>query len=166
MTRGRNQKRHRTLRESTNENDLSQTGQGEENATSPAQDMSPRRGSTEDFTGTNSCITGHDRQNPSINSKNKPISEEDNKEEEEEEEEEITTAKKFPMCILGRMHLIIPNKDLNLKILQKIKKVPESEIADDCDPSKKALSSSLGDKTVAGSDRSCISSASFGIQII
>jgi hypothetical protein len=28
------------------------------------------------------------------------------------------------------------------------------------------LSSSLGDKTVAGSDRSCISSASFGIQII
>jgi hypothetical protein len=28
------------------------------------------------------------------------------------------------------------------------------------------VSSSLGDKTVAGSDRSCISSASFGIQII
>jgi hypothetical protein len=28
------------------------------------------------------------------------------------------------------------------------------------------LSSSLGDKTVAGSNRSCISSASFGIQII
>jgi hypothetical protein len=28
------------------------------------------------------------------------------------------------------------------------------------------ISSSLGDKTVAGSDRSCISSASFGIQTI
>jgi hypothetical protein len=29
-----------------------------------------------------------------------------------------------------------------------------------------SISSSLGNKTVAGSDRSCISSASFGIQII
>ncbi len=29
-----------------------------------------------------------------------------------------------------------------------------------------AVSSSLGNKTVSGSDRSCISSASFGIQII
>jgi hypothetical protein len=35
-------------------------------------------------------------------------------EEEEEEEEEITTAldsKEIPMCILGQMHVIIPNKD-------------------------------------------------------
>ncbi len=44
----------------------------------------------------NPSNTGHGRQNPSINFKNKPESEEENKEEEEEEEkeeeEEIATA--------------------------------------------------------------------------
>ncbi len=58
----------------------------------------------------NPSNTGHGRQNPSVNYKKKPNSEEEDKEEEEEEQEE-EEAKKFPMCILGRMHVIIPNKD-------------------------------------------------------
>ena len=44
MTRGRSQKRYQTSRTSTDENDHSQTGQGEEIATPPAQRTSPRRG--------------------------------------------------------------------------------------------------------------------------
>ncbi len=36
MTRGRSRKRHQSLRKSTDENDHSQTGQGEEIATPPA----------------------------------------------------------------------------------------------------------------------------------
>jgi hypothetical protein len=44
MTRGRSRKRYRTSRKSTDENDHSQTGQGEEIATPPAQRISPRRG--------------------------------------------------------------------------------------------------------------------------
>jgi hypothetical protein len=44
MTRGRRRKRYGTPRKSTDENDHSQTGQGEEIATPPAQHMSPRRG--------------------------------------------------------------------------------------------------------------------------
>jgi hypothetical protein len=44
MTRGRTRKKYRTSRKSTDENDLSQTGQGEEIATPPAQRTSPRRG--------------------------------------------------------------------------------------------------------------------------
>jgi hypothetical protein len=44
MTRGRSQKRNRSSRKSTDENDHSQTGQGEEIATPPAQCKSPRRG--------------------------------------------------------------------------------------------------------------------------
>jgi hypothetical protein len=44
MTRGRNRKKHRTPRKSTDENDHSQSGQGEEIATPPAQCTSPRRG--------------------------------------------------------------------------------------------------------------------------
>ncbi len=68
----------------------------------------------------NPSNTGHGRQNSSVNSKKKPDSEEEGKEEEneeeeeEEEEEEIATAldsKEVSMCILGRMHVIIPNKD-------------------------------------------------------
>ena len=43
MTRGRSQKRNRSSRKSTDENDHSQTGQGEEIATPPAQPTSPRR---------------------------------------------------------------------------------------------------------------------------
>ncbi len=87
MTRGRSQKRHQSSRKSTDENDHSQSGQGEEIATPPAQHMSPRRGGPEDFTEMNPSNTGHGRQNPSINSKKKPESEEEDKEEEEEEEE-------------------------------------------------------------------------------
>ena len=48
-------------------------------------------------------------------------------------------AKKFPMCILGWMYVIIPNKDQNQRLLQKPKNDPESEVTDGCDPSKKAL---------------------------
>ncbi len=44
MTRGRSRKRYRTSRKSTDESDHSQTGQGEEIATSPAQCTSLRRG--------------------------------------------------------------------------------------------------------------------------
>ncbi len=44
MTRGRGRKRHRTPRKSTDENDHSQSGQGGEVATPPAQCTSPRRG--------------------------------------------------------------------------------------------------------------------------
>ncbi len=42
------------------------------------------------------------------------------------------------MCILGWIHVIIPNKDQNLRFLQKPKH-PESEVTDGCDPSIKAL---------------------------
>ena len=44
MTRGRSRKRYQTSRKSTDENVHSQTGQGEEIATPPAQRTSPRRG--------------------------------------------------------------------------------------------------------------------------
>ncbi len=69
MTRGRSQKRHWSSRKSTDENDHSQTGQGEEIATPPAQHISPRGGRQEDFTEMNPSNTGHGRQNPSVNSK-------------------------------------------------------------------------------------------------
>ncbi len=67
MTRGRSQKRHRSSRKS-NENDHSQTGQGVEIASPPAQHISSRRGRPEDFTEMNPSNTGHGRQNPSVNS--------------------------------------------------------------------------------------------------
>jgi hypothetical protein len=44
MTRGGSRKKNRTPRKSTDENDHSQSGQGEEIATPPAQCTSPRRG--------------------------------------------------------------------------------------------------------------------------
>jgi hypothetical protein len=44
MTRGRSRKKKQTSRKSTDENVHSQTGQGEEIATPPAQRTSPRRG--------------------------------------------------------------------------------------------------------------------------
>jgi hypothetical protein len=44
MTRGRRRKRYQTSRKSTDENDHSLTGQGEEIATPPARRTSPRRG--------------------------------------------------------------------------------------------------------------------------
>jgi hypothetical protein len=49
MTRGRSRKRHCTSRKSTDENDHSQTRQGEEIATPPAQCTSLRRGRPEEF---------------------------------------------------------------------------------------------------------------------
>jgi hypothetical protein len=47
MTRGRSQKRHQNSMKSTDKNDHSQIGQGEEIATPPAQHTSPRRGRPE-----------------------------------------------------------------------------------------------------------------------
>ncbi len=44
MTRGRSRKKYRTPRKSTDENDHSQSGQGDEIATPPAQHTSPRKG--------------------------------------------------------------------------------------------------------------------------
>ncbi len=44
MTKGRSRKKHSTLRKSTDKNDHSQSGQGEEIATLPDQHRSPRRG--------------------------------------------------------------------------------------------------------------------------
>ncbi len=73
MTRGRSEKRHRSLRENTHENNHSQTGKGEEIGTPPAQCTSPRKGRPEAFTETNPSNRGHGRQNPSVNSKKKQI---------------------------------------------------------------------------------------------
>jgi hypothetical protein len=50
MSRGRSRKRHQTSKKNTDEIDHSQTGQGEEIATPPAQRTSPRRGIWEEFT--------------------------------------------------------------------------------------------------------------------
>jgi hypothetical protein len=72
MTRGRSRKSYQTSRKSTDENDHSQTGQGEEIATPSAQCTSTRRGRPEEFTEMNPRKTGHGRQNPSVNSKKKP----------------------------------------------------------------------------------------------
>jgi hypothetical protein len=44
MTRGRSRKRYQTSKKSTDENDHSQAGKGEEIASPPAQCTSPRRG--------------------------------------------------------------------------------------------------------------------------
>jgi hypothetical protein len=50
MTRGRSRKKKRGSSKSTDENDHSQTGQGEEIATPPAQRTSLRRGRPEELT--------------------------------------------------------------------------------------------------------------------
>jgi hypothetical protein len=49
MTRGKSRKRYRSSRKSTDENDHSHTGQGDEIDTPPAQHTSPRRGRPEDL---------------------------------------------------------------------------------------------------------------------
>jgi hypothetical protein len=53
MTRGRSRKTHQSSRKSTDENDHSQTGQGEEIAPPPAQSTNPRRGRPEELTEMN-----------------------------------------------------------------------------------------------------------------
>ncbi len=73
MTRGISQKRHQSSRKSTDENYHSQTGQGEEIATPPAQHIGPRRGRPEDFTEMIPSNTGHGRQNPSVNPRRNQI---------------------------------------------------------------------------------------------
>ncbi len=52
-TRGRKRKRYQISRKSTDENDHSQTGQGEEIATPPAQSTNPRRERPEELTQMN-----------------------------------------------------------------------------------------------------------------
>jgi hypothetical protein len=59
VTRGRRRKRYRSSRKSTDENDHSQTGQGEEIATPPAQCTSPRRGT--EMNSSNSLQTEESR---------------------------------------------------------------------------------------------------------
>ena len=54
---GRGRKRHRSSRKSTDENDHSQTGEGEKIATPPARRTSPRRGTPDVFTELNSSNT-------------------------------------------------------------------------------------------------------------
>jgi hypothetical protein len=89
MTRGRSRKRHQSSRNSKDENDHSQTRQGEEIATPPVQHISLRRERPKDFTEMNASNTCNGGQNHCVNSKKKLDSEEeDNKEEEDEEEEE------------------------------------------------------------------------------
>jgi hypothetical protein len=51
MTKGRSRKKYRTPRKSTDENVHSQTGQGEEIATPPAQCTSHRRGTEMNSSG-------------------------------------------------------------------------------------------------------------------
>jgi hypothetical protein len=53
MTRGRSRKKKRGSSKSTDENDHSQTGEGEEFATPPARCTSPRRGRLEELTEMN-----------------------------------------------------------------------------------------------------------------
>ncbi len=53
MTRGRSRKKKRGSTKSTDENDHSQTGQGEEIGTPPAQRTSPRRRRPEEMTEMN-----------------------------------------------------------------------------------------------------------------
>jgi hypothetical protein len=55
-TRGRSRKKKCSLSKSTDENEHSQTGQGEEIASPPAQCTSPRRGRPEEVTEMNSSI--------------------------------------------------------------------------------------------------------------
>jgi hypothetical protein len=91
MTRGRSRKIHQSSRKSTDENDHSQTGQGEKIATPLAQRTSIRRGRPEEFTEMDPSNTGHGRQKPSVNSKKKLDSEnteEDEDEDDDDEEEE------------------------------------------------------------------------------
>jgi hypothetical protein len=137
------------LRKSTDENDHSQTRQGEEIGTPPAQCTSPKRGRQEEFTEMNPSNTGHGRQTHSVNSKKKPDSEEEDKEEvkeeeeeedEEEEEEEIATA--LDSKEVSHVHVDLDACDhskqgLESEIAQETQNDPESEVTDGCDPSKK-----------------------------
>jgi hypothetical protein len=54
---GRGRKRHQTSKKHTDENDHSQTGQGEKIGTPPARHTSPRRGRPEEFTEMSSSNT-------------------------------------------------------------------------------------------------------------
>ncbi len=133
MTRSRSQKRHCSSRKSPDENDHSHTGQGEEIATPPAQHMIPRRGRPINFTKMNTSNTGHGygRQNHSLNFKKNQIQRKRIKRKKKRRRRrrkrrrmigrrktkrrrrylQLLTSKKIPMCILGRLHLIIPKKE-------------------------------------------------------
>jgi hypothetical protein len=95
----------------------------------------------------NPSNTGHGRQNPSVNSKKKPDSEEEDKEEEdkeeeEEEAEEIATAldsKEVSHVHIGSDACDHSKQGLESEIPPETQIDPESEVTDGCDPSKKAL---------------------------
>jgi hypothetical protein len=95
----------------------------------------------------NPSNTGHGRQNPSVNSKRKPDSEEEHKEEgdkeeEEEEEKEIATAldsKEVSHVHIGMDACDHSKQGLESEIPPETQNNPESEDTDGCDPSKKAL---------------------------
>jgi hypothetical protein len=146
MTRGRSKKRHQSSRKSTDENDHSQTGQDGEIATPPAQHTSPRRGRPEEFTEMNPSNTGNGRQNPCVSSKKKPDSEEEDKEaeEEDEKEEEKEIARSLDRKEVSHVHVDTDACDhskqgLESEIAPETQNDPESEVADGCDPSKKAF---------------------------
>jgi hypothetical protein len=139
MIRGRSRKRHQSLRRSIDENDHSQTGQGEEIATPPAQHISSRRGRPEDFTEMNPSNTGHGRRNPSVNSKKKPDSEEKDKEEEDEEEEEEEEEKEEEKE---------EEEEEEIATALHSKKVSHVHIGRDaCDHSKQGLESEISPET-------------------
>jgi hypothetical protein len=101
----------------------------------------------------NPSNTGHGRQNPSVNSKKKPDSEEEDKEEEDEEEEdeeeeeeeedgEIATAldsKEVSHVHIGTDACYHSKQELESEIPPKTQYDPESEVTDGCDPSKKSI---------------------------
>jgi hypothetical protein len=104
--------------------------------------MSPRRGRPKEFIEMNPSNTGHGRQNPSINSKQKPESKEKDKEEEEEKEEEEQIATALVSKEVSHVHNGTDACDhskqgLESEIPSETKNDPESEITDGCDPSKK-----------------------------
>ncbi len=97
----------------------------------------------------NPSNTGHGRQNPSVNFKKKPDSEEEDKEEEdkeeeeeqeeEEEEEEIATAldsKEVSHVHIGTNAFDHSKQELESEIPPETQNNPESEVTDGCNPSK------------------------------
>ncbi len=92
----------------------------------------------------NTFSRGHDRQNPSANSKKKPHSEEEVEEEEEEKEEEEETATALDGNKVSHENFDTDVCDhskqgLESEIAPETQNDPESEVTDGCDPSKSAL---------------------------
>jgi hypothetical protein len=87
----------------------------------------------------NTFSQGHARQNPSVNSKNKPDSEEKEKEEEEQEEEGIATA--LDSNDVSHEHVDMnacdhSKKGLETKVASETHNDLESKVTDGCESSK------------------------------